>query len=330
MLEELVLQGALEGAIEEPQQFVDLPHLQRLHMEINRSGFDRDGGSRTMRLFLSLIRPGPHCKLYIETNDLGAFPSPIPEGSFSHVLQHTDTLRIAAVWNRIELHVCRDLDVFWSYVATLETTHLGGFDAPDFRSPAMLAALLHMADTARIPWDKILTLSVAISDRALESRVAHALGPGRPNPPYHNFFARLFRKCFNIRSLSLSTTNPTSIFVNALSTGCRTLKELSVDGNIKDPTLLSLWVQERCSSPQQCAKITKLLVKHRSGPEGLETSFAEYEKLRSDLLEYEELRDDAKARFASIVPEFEWKDLQSEHHETVTWQDPWGDVDFII
>ena len=321
MLQELVLQGALmEGGIEESPAPADLPHLQRLHVEINQSGFDRNGGSRTIRLFLSLIRPGPHCKLHIETNDLGAFPSPRPERSCSCILQHTDTVRITAVRNRIELHGCRDLDVFWSYIATDETVLPGGFDVPDFHSPAMLAGLLHIADTARMPWDKITTLSVTLSDRAVECIGARVQGPTGLNPPYHNFFTRLFGRCINLRSLSLSTTNPTAILVNALSASCRTLTELSIDGNIKDPILLSLWVEERCSNPWQCEKITKLLVKHRDDVGGRERP----------LPDYEELLDAAKTRFTSTVPEFGWKTLQREHRDLVLWQEPsWDDFEFL-
>ena len=331
MLQELVLQGALESATEESRPPVDLPHLHRLHVEINRSGFDRDGGSRIIRLFLSLIRPGPHCKLHIETNDLGALPSPTPEaGSFSRVLQHTDTIRIVAVRHRIELHGCRDLDVFWSYIATYETFNLTEFDTPDFRSPAMLAGLLHVADRAKVPWDRISRLSVAISDWGVEGLGTRALvlSPGGPKPPYYNFFTRLFGKCLNIRSLSLSTTNPTAILVNTLSTGCRTLTELSITGNIKDPLLLSLWVQERCSSPQQCDSMTKLVVKHRNDDEERESMYAE---IRCDDIRYDVLRDDAKMRFGSIVPEFEWHDLPPEHRETVrSWRDSWDDVEFVL
>lgn len=321
MLQELTLQGALmEDGLEESPPSAYLPHLQRMHVEINQSGFDRNGGSRTIRLFLSLIRPGPHCKLHIETNDLGAFPSPTPERSWSCILQHTDTIRIAAVRNRIEFHGCRDSDVFWSYIATDETVLPGGFDVPDFHSPAMLSGLSHIADTARMPWDKVTTLSVAIADRAVESIGTRLQGLAGLNPPYHNFFARLFGRCINLRSLSLSTTNPTTILVNALSASCRTLTEISIDGNIKDPILLSLWVEERCSHPRQCDKITKLLVKHRDDIGGGENL----------LPDYEDLLDAAKTRFTSTVPEFGWQTLQPEHRDAMLWQDPsWDDYEFL-
>jgi len=323
LLQELVLKGALEAGPEESRPPVDLPQLQRVHVGFNRSGFDRDGVSRTIRQFLSLIRPGPHCKFHIESNDLGAFPSPTPEWSCSCVLQHTDTIRIAAVRNRIELHGCRDLDVFWSYIANYESIHDRGFDTPDFRSPAMLAGLLHVADTAKVPWDKIKTLSVTIFDLGVESIGTRVQGPAGLKPPYHNFFTRLFGRCLNLRSLSISTTNPTAILVNALSAGCRTLTDLWIDGNIMDPILLSLWIEERCSRPQQCDKITKLLVKHRDDIDGTR------ERTHS---EYEELLGAAKTRFTSTVPEFEWKTLQREHHERLYYgqESPWDDFEFKI
>jgi hypothetical protein len=369
-LQELVLQGALEPPLapapaDEQRAPVALPHLAHLHVEINRSGFDRDGGSRVIRLFLSLIRPGPHCRLHIETDDLGAFPAPPPGADagtdardadalfpFSRVLQHTDTLRIAAVRNRIELHGCRGLDVFWSYIAAYETFSLGEFDTPDFRSPALLAGLLHVADRAGVPWERISTLSVAVSDRGVENLGTRAQpqqhqhqqhqqhqhqhqqqgGPAAPKPPYFNFFTRLFRKCVNVRRLSLATTNPTGILVNTLAAGCRGLADVSIEGNIKDPLLLSLWVQERGASPQQCAAIATLVVKHRSEHhEGRDMTFSEFAEIRNAEFGYEALRDDAKARLSSIVPAFEWQELPPDHREAViSWRDSWDDVEFIL
>jgi hypothetical protein len=144
--------------------------------------------------------------------------------------------------------------------------------------------------------------------------------PAGLNPPYYNFFTRLFARCLHLRSLSLSTANPTAILVNALSAGCRTLTELLIDGNIKDPILLSLWVEERCSSPRQCDKITKLVVRHREDTRARERS----------LPEYGELLDTAKARFTSTVPEFEWRDLEREHREGLLWQETlWDDFEFV-
>jgi hypothetical protein len=319
MLQELTLQGALGHGIEEPQPPVDLPHLLRLHVEISRSAFDRDGTSRVIRLFFSLICPGPHCKLYIETDDLGALPPPTTEGSFSSILQYTDTIRLAATRNRLELHGCRNVDVFWSYITTHEwDTHPLG--AADFRSSAMLAGLLHIADVARVSWDKIVTLSITISDLAMEGLSARPLALSGSRPPYHTFFTKLFGKCANIRSLSLSTIDPTAILVNALSMGCRSLTDISIDGRIKDPTLLSLWVQERCFSPQQCDRITKLLVKHRDDLGGYGMS----------LHEYEEMRGDAIICFTSLVPEFEWKSVQHELPADPVWQSPWDDFEFIL
>jgi hypothetical protein len=164
-------------------------------------------------------------------------------------------------------------------------------------------------------------------------------------PPYHTFFTRLFGRCIHLRSLSLSTTNPTSILVNALSGGCRTLTELSIDGNIKDAILLSLWVEERCSNLHQCDKITKLHVKHRRD-DGVDdiginigTSIGTRERERVFLSDYEELLGSAKTRFTSTVPQFEWEDLQQReyhhhHHRDSTafmrWQEPtWDDFELI-
>ena len=348
LLRELVLQGALDGSCtgtgtgsctgDEQPVPVGLAHLARLHIESSRSAFDGGGGARTVRRFLALVRPGAHCKLHIETGDgdLGALPDAEDgAGAFSRVLQHTDTLRVAAVRSRLELHAYRALDVFWSYVAACER---GELDAPDLHSPAMLAGLLHVAHTARVPWDRMSTLSVAIADRGVESQCesqsgssnsgsgsnARALGPRGPppKPPYHNSFTRLFGKCRNLRTLSISTTNPTAVLVNALSMGCRMLVDISIDGNIKDPILLSLWVQERCSNPAQCEKITRLRVEHRGEFEGREKALS--------LAEYEELRGDAMMRICSFVPDVEWTDLPREDREIATWPDPWDDVEIML
>ena len=344
LLQELVLQGALEPGPEDARAPVALPHLARLHVEINRSGFDRDGGSRVIRLFLALIRPGPHCRLHIETNDLGALPA---SPAFAGVLQHTDALRIAAVRNRIELHACRDVDVLWSYIASYDTLSLGEFDTPDFRAPALLAALLHVADRAGVPWARITALSVSISDRGIEGLGArptpppphahpHAHGPPAARPPYFGFFTGLFARCAHVRRLVLATTNPTAVLVNTLGTACGALAELSIEGTIRDPLLLALWVQERCGgspspSPEQGARMARLVVKHRGDYEARDRPFGEYVELRCDDVAYEVLRDDAKASLRALVPEFEWQDLPPDHREAViSWRDSWDDVEFIL